>query len=353
MTNSSLIPIEEPKISKIYVNILLEYMRDKAMADTDNFLKQLQIDKNTLVNDEGLVPMSQFVMMMEEAAKYIDDINLGLHYYQNIDFRRLGIFGYVLLNSTTIEEAFFLSSRYYCLFQQGMEHKLLIEGDTASLTYNIISKNFPKSRQDAEMTLMAVVALIRILYSSTWMPTAVYFSHEAPDDITEHIKLLGSNIYFNKPVNQIFFKKTLLDTPVHNIDLQLKKSLSITMEQLLAINQQQLTQNWLHPFQEKIIEALENGVPKIDDIAEQMFMSKRSLQRKFTNDGLSFLGVIESIRYKLASNYLSASEMLLQDIATVLGYSDVSSFSRAFKRWTNMTPLEFRKKNRVTHDKSC
>jgi len=348
MTNSNLLPLDEAKISKTYVNILLEHMRNKAMADTDSFLKQLQIDKDTLVDDEGLMPMSQFVMIIEEAAKYIDDVNLGLHYYQNIDFRRLGIFGYVLLNSTTIGEAFSFSSRYYCLFQQGMEYKLLIEGNTASLTYNITTKNFPKSRQDAEMTLMGAVTLVRVLYNATWQPTAVHFSHQAPDDISEHIKLLGSNIHFNKPVNRLFFEKKLLDVSVHDVDLQLKKSLSTTMEQLLSVSQQQLEQDWLHTFQEKIIESLGGGVPKINDIAEQMFMSKRTLQRKLTNDGLSFLGVIESIRYKLASNYLSASEMLLQDIAIVLGYSDVSSFSRAFKRWTNMTPLEFRKQKRIT-----
>jgi len=348
MTNSNLLPLDEAKISKTYVNILLEHMRNKAMADTDSFLKQLQIEKDTLVDDEGLMPMSQFVMIIEEAAKYIDDVNLGLHYYQNIDFRRLGIFGYVLLNSTTIGEAFSFSSRYYCLFQQGMEYKLLIEGNTASLTYNITTKNFPKSRQDAEMTLMGAVTLVRVLYNVTWQPTAVHFSHQAPDDISEHIKLLGSNIHFNKPVNRLFFEKKLLDVSVHDVDLQLKKSLSTTMEQLLSVSQQQLEQDWLHTFQEKIIESLGGGVPKINDIADQMFMSKRTLQRKLTNDGLSFLGVIESIRYKLASNYLSASEMLLQDIAIVLGYSDVSSFSRAFKRWTNMTPLEFRKQKRIT-----
>lgn len=349
MTSNSLLPLDESQISKTYVNILLEHMRNKAKVDTDSFLDLLQIDKDMLIDDEGLMPMSQFVMIIEEAAKYIDDANLGLHFYQNIDFRRLGIFGYVLLNSTTIGEAFYFSSRYYCLFQQGMEYKLVVEGDTARLTYNITTKNFPKSRQDAEMTLMAAVTLVRFLYDVTWKPSAVHFEHQAPDDISEHIKLLGSNIHFNKPINSLFFEKKLLDTPVHNIDLQLKKSLSITMEQLLSISKQQLEQDWLHPFQERIIESLENGVPKIDDIAEQMFMSKRTLQRKLSNDGLSFLGAIESIRYKLASNYLSASELVLQDIAIVLGYSNVSSFSRAFKRWTNITPIEFRKKNRITH----
>ena len=346
MTSTPL-PIDEAKINKTYVNILFEYMRDKAMVDTDSFLQQLQIDKNTLLDDEGLMPMSQFVMILEEAAKYIGDENLGLHYYQNIDFRRLGIFGYVLLNSTTIGEALYFSSRYYCLFQQGMEHKLVEERDTAILTYNIITKNFPKSRQDAEMTLMGAVTLIRILYGDEWQHTAVHFSHQAPDDISEHIKLLGSNIHFNKPDNSLFFDKQLLNTPVHNIDIQLKKSLSFTMEHLLSINQEQLAQDWLHAFQEQIINSLENGVPKIDEIADKMFISKRTLQRRLSNDGLSFLSVIESIRYKLSSNYLSASEVILQDIAITLGYSDVSSFSRAFKRWTDMTPLEFRRKNRI------
>ncbi|MEP0357248.1 MAG: AraC family transcriptional regulator [Paraglaciecola sp.] len=345
---SNHLSLDEAQISKTYVNILLEHMRNRAMADTDIFLSQLNVDKDSLIDDEGLMPMSKFVMILEEAAKYIGDENLGLHYYQHVDFRRLGIFGYVLLNSTTIGEALYFSSRYYCLFQQGMEYNLVVEDDIATLTYNITTKNCPKSRQDAEMTLMGAVTLIRFLYDGLWQPSAVHFSHEAPDDTSEHTKLLGSSVHFNKSFNCLFFEKKLLNAPVHNIDIQLKKSLTITMEQLLSINQEQLEEDWFHPFQEKIINSLENGVPKIDDIADKMYVSKRTLQRKLSNEGLSFLSVIESIRYKLASNYLSASEVLPQDIAIFLGYSDVSSFSRAFKRWTNMTPLEFRKKHRIT-----
>jgi len=339
--------LDEAQISKTYVNILLEHMRNNAMVDTDVFLHQLNVDKDTLVDDEGLMPMSKFVMIVEEAAKYIEDENLGLHFYQNVDFRRLGIFGYVLLNSKTIGEALHFTSRYYCLFQQGMEYKLDINDDFAVLSYNITTKNFPKSRQDAEMTLMGAITLVRFLYGGIWEPAAVHFTHAAPEDLSEHIKLLGSNVHFNKPVNRVFIDKKLLNIPVHNIDVQLKKSLTITMEQLLSINQEQLEQDWFHPFQEKIINSLENGVPKIDDIAEKMFISKRTLQRRLSDKGLSFLSVVENIRYQLSSNYLSGSEILLQDIAIILGYSDVSSFSRAFKRWTNMTPLEFRKKNRI------
>lgn len=72
MTSTPL-PLDGAKVSKTYVNILLEHMRNRAMADTGTFLSQLHIEKDTLVDDEGLMPMSKFFMIVEEAAKYIGD----------------------------------------------------------------------------------------------------------------------------------------------------------------------------------------------------------------------------------------------------------------------------------------
>ncbi|MCZ6828293.1 MAG: AraC family transcriptional regulator, partial [Gammaproteobacteria bacterium] len=229
--------LHQAQISTNYVRILLAKLSQKNSVDIDSFLAGRNLDKALLVRQDGMLPMSTFLLLMEEAAATTHDPCLGLHYYEDIDFKDLGIFGYALLNSESLGDALALSCRYYCLFQSDMKITLSTSGDRAQVAYQITARNLPYSRQDSEMTIMAIAMVVRRLIDDNWRPEAVYFQHPAPADTSEHKRLLCSNLHFDHPVNKIVFDKALLQAPVSNADTKLSQSLEATLEQLLTLRQ--------------------------------------------------------------------------------------------------------------------
>lgn len=341
--------VSPPLISSNFVSALFDYLKVTHRVDSEEFLRKLNLDKDSLVENDTMLPMSTFMMLMEGASAYVNDPDLGLHYYENFDFKELGIFGYAQLNSKNLGSAFAVMGRYYSLIQNDSRIFLTTEEKKAQVTYQITAKNLPYSRQDSEMTIAAVVAMVRQLVDKNWRPDEIHFQHSAPPDTSEHKRILGPHIYFDKPVNKVVFDKALLDKPISNADVTLSRSLTETLEQLLKLNQLPSEDEWLTTLQDQIVDSLSNGVPTIDIVAGQLGMCGRTLQRKLAQEGVNFKGLVENVRHQLAINYLNSSDWSLQDIAFLLGYSELSSFIRAFKRWTDCSPLEYRKLHRVMH----
>ena len=91
-----------------------------------------------------------------------------------------------------------------------------------------------------------------------------------------------------------------------------------------------------------IAKSLSSGVPSIDDVAASLFMTKRTLQRRLADEGVLYNEYADESRRKLAVQYVKNTKMPLTEAAFLLGYSHISAFSRAFRRWTGESPNEFR-----------
>jgi AraC-like DNA-binding protein len=89
-------------------------------------------------------------------------------------------------------------------------------------------------------------------------------------------------------------------------------------------------------------ELLSLGHPNIETVSRALATSPRTLQRRLLEDGTSFRFAVEEVRAALARHYLDEGQLALHDVAFRLGYAEVSAFLRAFKRWTGITPTQFR-----------
>ena len=97
-----------------------------------------------------------------------------------------------------------------------------------------------------------------------------------------------------------------------------------------------------HTVANRIIELLPDGPPSQKDIAEALHVSNRTLQRKLKDEGTSFIDLLQDARLSLARKYLAQPQRSIVEIAYLLGFSEPSTFSRAFKRWTGHAPAEYR-----------
>ena len=136
------------------------------------------------------------------------------------------------------------------------------------------------------------------------------------------------------------FGTKLLDCPVETADNELLKILKRHCEQILGARPK--ANDLAFEVQQAITTLLSSGQCKIDAVAQELGMSSRTLTRRLTEEGLSYKGLLDEVRRKLALRYLKDRRISLKQITYLLGYSEVSAFYHAFRRWTDSSPLQHR-----------
>jgi len=189
--------------------------------------------------------------------------------------------------------------------------------------------------------LFRSVKTLRMMVGSDWTPAEVQFEHQAPSDISEHLRIFGSPVLFGRDSNALFLERALLDRQVPAADQRLYRILTQYLDRVLS---EIPTENDPIAQIRKIIAAtIRDGEPRLTDIAKKAAMSPRTLERKLKDEGTGFKKLVDDTRRRFALAYLRDGKNTLTEIAFLLGYSEVSAFNRAFKRWTGKTPSEQRR----------
>ena len=236
-----------------------------------------------------------------------------------------------------------MRNRYYALMiQNSTVANFDPNGDYGTTyTYRILDKSLPICRYDNDMDICGVVNLIRDLSNRPdWVPKEVYFSHSSPGDLSEYNAFLGCPVFFDAPDCCIIFNDDLRTLPIAGADERLFTILNSDLQRLLATIEE--TDFILKDVQILVAKALSSGVPTVEDIASYMNMSRRTLQRRLKEADRTYQEVIDDVRNKMTCRYLLYTDQSLIEIAFLLGYSELSAFIRAFRRWNGKTPLQYR-----------
>ena len=171
--------------------------------------------------------------------------------------------------------------------------------------------------------------------------SSVSFIHPAPKNAAYYVQYFHCPVQFSQPFAHIKVPIALLSKPIRHADQ--------TLQALLIQQAQTLLEKLPHSTQldERLQQAILTGLQKnrcqIEDIAQQLGMSTRQLQRHLQQQHTTYQQRVQAVRLMLAEQYLHDPCLSLFEIALLLGYSEQSAFQRAFKHWTGHTPQEWRK----------
>ena len=135
----------------------------------------------------------------------------------------------------------------------------------------------------------------------------------------------------------------ILTAPINSKNDQLRQILEEQAESILATLPN--ADSFLNEFQTVVMRGLENGQLSMPWLAQQLGIPERSIYRKLSERGRSYQGLLDDLRHQLALRYLNHRTLSLTEISLILGYSEQSAFTRAFKKWTGETPNQFRKRS--------
>ena len=286
--------------------------------------------------------LSAFCRLFEEAARQTRHGNFGLWFGNQFQPRDLGFWGYAAVSSPTLGSALQNFVELFA-YHQECSRMNLIQGESGlmRLEYQIEAPAIVERRQDAELSLGMFLNLIRECCGPRWAPEEVHFEHPRPAEAKEHESAFNAPVYFSQSTNALLFGPEILARPMPSRDLRLMDMMRMCLIEI----SHRITADvgMLDRVRTAVRAQLAEGNLALDDISQALHLPVAVLHREISAGGLNFKSLVEDVRRDLAISYLGQRQLPLSEIALLLGYSELSAFSRAFRRWTGRSPRSFRK----------
>ena len=273
----------------------------------------------------------------------LDKPALGLEIAKYIQPKHLGILAYIALSCNDLEEALTHYHNFHRLIFDGSPLKVEIDNQYISIRWDSMPINLTTQITD-EIAIAIMIEFFKHFMSfDKIVLQEVHFQHSAPKDVFSYEQYFHCKVRFSQPKTQLLIPQQELKKPLKQGDHTLQK---ILMQQAQVLLEKLPSTTQIDErLQQAILEGLQQNEHQIEHIAEKMNVSVRQLQRYLQQQNTTFQQRMQNIRFVLAQQYLKEQHLTLQEIALLLGYSEQSAFQRAFKQWSNLTPLEWKKIN--------
>jgi AraC-like DNA-binding protein len=251
----------------------------------------------------------------------------------------MGPLGELILNAATLGDALRSLCRYFPAIQEHSTMRLRATEGLLALEYQIRDGRIAQRRQDAELTIGMFAQIFTRACGAGWGAEEIHFEHLRGDDAAGIRAVLHAPVYFGAPSNAILFRRDALETPMPGANPARLPALQAALNASLAIAR---PDDFIGGVVQEIRQGFGRGAAGIDDVAARLGFSRAALYRRLAAEGTDFSTLTEQARKSLAIIYVSQPGIAFTDIAPLLGYSELSAFSRAFTRWTGLSPARYR-----------
>jgi AraC-like DNA-binding protein len=322
-------------VPETYVQLLYEYL-DARDCDPEPLLGHSWPTPEP--DALGGIPAVRWGEMLEIAEAHLADPLIALHVGQTINPRHLGILGAVLLACGSVGEALQRYERYQRLIFDVVPMSTAVALDGLELKWD--TQEYVPGRLVVELGFAVMAQMLRSLARGKASPLAVMFLHTGPDDTSAYDDFFGCPVHFGQPESIIRIDPAILSLPLKSPDPDLVALLDRHAEALLSKLPQD--DELIERVRREIVQRLHHGEPDIEVVAAKLACSPRTLQRKLNSAGTNFRRELNVVRHELAHGYLRDRRLKVIDIALLLGYSEHSAFTRAFREWTGKSPEQER-----------
>ncbi|MFY9879648.1 MAG: AraC family transcriptional regulator ligand-binding domain-containing protein [Pseudolabrys sp.] len=321
----------------------LAYAHAKASGvDPRPLLKKADLTLQQIRNTNLRLSVLDQINFLNFTADALQDDLLGFHLAQQPDLRELGFLYYVSASSDILGDALNQLARYASIANEGLACKYS-DGNQPSVIFRYVGVSRHVDRHQIEFFATTLIRLCRQLTDTRLVPTSLKFAHRRDGKYPELTECFGSDVEFDTNIDEVSFAPASREMPVVSADHHLNKILVGYCEEAL-----QRRPKKRGPFRSRvenaIVPLLPHGKARADEISRRLGVSQRTLARRLSSEQLSFSTVLENLKMDLAERYLADEDLSISQIAWLLGYQEVSSFTHAFKRWTNKTPRQMRSK---------
>jgi AraC-like DNA-binding protein len=327
--------------TSIWGQALVSELRKRGISD-QSIVGNTGIDLRVFEADEARVRFDDLATLFERAADLTGDDLIGFGLGRGQDYRRGGLYAYTAISSPTVLTLLENLARYQRIHSEVTRFSADRLRDKGIFEWRLKAPHSLARRQYVEFMGTTLVDGIRRMTNRRVTPLRVAYRHFRKDNVKPVSMFFGCSVDYGSDSNLIAFKPADLDLPLQSADDYLNRMLRRFSEKSLKTLGRD-TPPLVLEVEERI--AADPTVSQ-DAVARQIGMSTRTLSRRLADAGTTFSDVVETYRESMAKRILSETDMQASEIAYKLGYTNQSTFSTAFKRWSGMTPTDYRKQIR-------
>jgi AraC-like DNA-binding protein len=303
-------------------------------------LKRVGLTPEVIADPEERLSVQSQITLLDEAAIALQDDSLGFTLARDFDPRELGLLYYVMASSQTLGDALKRVARYSQITNEALVVRYR-EGNRLIITLSYSGVPRHSDRHQIEFCMFAVLRICRVLTGQNLVPQHFWISHHRSGANSEMARFVGTTVQFGADTDEFALNANAGELPLIHADTYLNDLLLKYCEAALADRRGNVSQ--LRTRVENAMSSLlPHGRVVVDDVARSLGMSKRTLARKLSDEGLNFTEIFQQLRRDLAVRYLDDRKLHISKIAWLLGFNEVSAFTHTFKRWTGKTPSQMR-----------
>jgi AraC-like DNA-binding protein len=339
----------QPTIAAGYPRGLVDFAVSKG-ADRAQLLARADLDPAALAHQDNRVAVAKYAALFEAAAELTGIAAIALEYGKAVRMQEISIVGLICEACETVLDVPKQLNRYAALVVDegrgepatlmrgaARDGGIWIEGPSALFTQNPVI---------AEAEFARLVWNTRVMFANTpefqtiKYPRVVHFMHKAPPYAAEHERIFEAPVVFESSWNAMQIDPEFLALKQPPVNRYVFGVLSERAETLLKeFNASRTTRGRVESL---LMPILHTGEISMDAVAVKLGQSRQTLYRNLKDEGVTFEQVLDELRHKLAVHYLAGKKVSVNETAYLVGFSDPASFSRAFKRWTGLSPREVR-----------
>lgn len=322
-----------------YAKALMDLAVKKG-ADRSLLLALSQISADDLADADNRIPFANYIALMRAGIALSGDPALALHFGERTNFGEFSIVGLIADASKTMGHALVQLNRY---------GRLVIELDTGSQdrlqpvrsngqAWLVDTRTDPNSFPELTESTFARIACHARQFGTDDKPfvRAVHVTHAEPAHRAEYNRIFRVPIAFNADRNALLIDD---DWTNRKVARTTRYAFGVLSEHAKALLEKLETAKTTRGQVESLlIPILHTGEPNIERTAEKMGLSRKTLYRKLKAEGVTYEKLLDELRHKMALHYLNGKKVSVNETAYLVGFSDPSTFSRAFRRWTGVSP---------------
>ncbi len=309
-------------------------------ADIPSLLATAGIQRSLLDDPDARIERETFIRLMLAVMQQTQDEFLGFGQGRKSKPGTFSMMAHAVINCSNLEKAVQRGLKFYELFDLEVRCTLVRDGELAELR---VSAN---PRLDFREVIIESLIFLSVRFMS-WLvgkaiePERVELDFERGGKEDDYRSLYNCPVEYGQSISRLVFRRDYLDLPLVQNEISLSKFLKDSLAQLLEGN----IHNVGLPAQIRAIISKEygNNFPDFSEICEKLNMTPQTLRRRLKEGNTSYQEIKDTIRKDASIYYLSKPELSIDEIALLMGFSEASSFHRAFKKWTGKTPSVYRR----------
>lgn len=331
------------------VRFLLKALEEQGL-DSEVLLASLDISRADIDGKEQF-PAYQYGMLYQQIMFLVQDESFGMLSGGKIPNGTFRMMCLCIINARSLAQALYRCSDFYEICRGPIIKPVLIKkGRFAVVTFapldsikeeNLAELVGSESKERIRTTLSMWHHFISWLIGRRLALKAAYFTSERPNDVEYYKTLFQSEVRFNQHANALVFPASYLDMPVVQTEDSLRGFLKTAPYQLLVMvdNDNSLKSQVMSMLGKDF----SREMPSADEVASALNMSVSTLRRRLNDENTSYQQIKDECRKEAAITYMNAPQLSINDIAFLMGFDEPSAFFRSFKKWTGVTPGEYRK----------